>query len=117
MEYFSKEAEKLWSTEIDQITYNLMLIEAIGSKKRLMILKTLSKGDKCVSELMRELKMDGKTAKYHSDVLERSGLIESKIVGKRNYYTLKKEIKLEISPPPHRKFILIAQEAQNTRCD
>ena len=89
-----------------------MLVDALGSKKRLMILKSLSRGDKCVSELMKELKMDGKTAKYHLDVLERSGLIESKIVGRRKYYILKKEIKLEISPPPYRKFILIAQEAQ-----
>ncbi len=87
-----------------------MLLEAIGSKKRLLILKTLSKGPKCVSELMEELKMDGKTAKYHLDVLEKCGLIESRVMGRRKYYRLKKEIKLEISPPPYRRFILSAIE-------
>ncbi len=87
-----------------------MLVEVIGSKKRLLILKMLSKGDKCVSEIMKELKMDGKTAKYHLDILERCGIIESKTVGKKKYYRLKKEIRLEISPPPYRKFILSATD-------
>ena len=68
-----------------------MLIEVIGSKKRLLILKMLSRGERCVSEIMKELKMDGKTAKYHLDVLERYGIVESKTVGKKKYYRLKKE--------------------------
>jgi len=42
------------------------------------------------------------------NVLEKSGIVESRIVGKKKYYKLKKEIKLEISPPPYRKFILVA---------
>jgi len=82
------------------------MIEALGSKKRLLILKSLTKGEKCVSELMEELKMDGKTAKHHLRVLEESGIIRSRTDGKRKYYRLIKEITLEISPPPYRKFIL-----------
>ena len=85
-----------------------MLMEVIGSKKRLMILESLSKSEKCVSELMDELKMDGKTAKYHLSILEKSGIVECRTEGKKKYYKLKKEIKLEISPPPYRKFILVA---------
>ena len=49
---------------------------------------------------------NGKTAKHHLKILENSGIVESQIVGRRKYYRLKKEIKLEISPPPYRKFIL-----------
>jgi predicted transcriptional regulator len=89
-----------------------MLLEVIGSKKRLMILKSLSRREMCVSELMDELKMDGKSAKYHLDLLEKYGLVESRVVGKRKYYILKKEIKLEISPPPYRKFTLIAVDKE-----
>ena len=85
-----------------------MLLEAVGSKKRLLILKMLSKGDKCVSELMEELKMDGKTAKYHLNLLEKCDLVESRVVGKKKYYRLKKEIRLEISPSPYRRFVLSA---------
>ena len=83
-----------------------MILDAIGSKKRLMILKMLSRGEKCVSEIMEELKMDGKTAKHHLEVLEKAGLVESRNVGKRKIYRLVKEIRIEISPPPKRKFIV-----------
>ncbi len=83
-----------------------MILDAIGSKKRLMILKMLSRGEKCVSEIMEELKMDGKTAKHHLEVLEKAGLVESRNVGKRKVYRLVKEIRIEISPPPKRKFIV-----------
>ncbi len=83
------------------------MIDVIGCKKRLMILKALSRGDMCVSELMKELKMDGKTAKHHLDVLLKSGLIEKYDVGRKKYYRLVKELRLEISPPPQRKFILV----------
>ncbi len=97
-----------------------MLIEAIGSKKRLLILKLLSRGERCVSEIMKELKMDGKTAKYHLDILERAELIGCKVIGRRKYYFLRKEVKLEISPSPYRRFILTAQDkvtSENKRYD
>ena len=83
-----------------------MILDAIGSKKRLLILRMLSRGEKCVSEIMEELKMDGKTAKHHLEVLEKAGLVESRNVGKRKVYRLVKEIRIEISPPPKRKFIV-----------
>jgi len=84
-----------------------MIIEALGSKKRLLILKSLSRGEKCVSELMKELKMDGKTAKHHLKVLEKAGIVEWRYVGRRKVYRLAKEIRINISPPPERRFIII----------
>ncbi len=91
------------------------MIEALGSKKRLMILRSLSRGERCVSELMSELGMDGKTAKHHLDVLERYGIIGSEFRGKRKYYRLKKEILIQISPPPSRRFMIavVEREAEN----
>lgn len=83
-----------------------MILDAIGSKKRLLILRMLSRGEKCVSEIMEELRMDGKTAKHHLNVLERAGFVKSRIVGRKRVYRLIKEIKIEISPPPKRKFIV-----------
>ncbi|MBE8539731.1 metalloregulator ArsR/SmtB family transcription factor [Geoglobus acetivorans] len=88
------------------------LLEVLGSKKRLMILRSLSRGNRCVSELMDELKMDGKTAKYHLDKLERLGIVSSYIEGKRKYYQLMKEVVIVISPPPNRKFVVAALEKQ-----
>ncbi len=85
-----------------------MLERAIGSTKRLMILRELTRGERCVSELMELLKMDGKTAKHHLETLERAGIVESRIEGRRKYYRLVAEIRLEISPPPERRYILTA---------
>ena len=88
------------------------MIEALGSKKRLMILRSLSRGEKCVSELMNELRMDGKTAKHHLNVLEKHGIIDSELRGKRKYYRLKKEILIHVSPPPARKFVIAVVERE-----
>ena len=82
------------------------MLDVIGSQKRLEILKHLSQEDKYVSQIMKLTKMDGKRAKHHLEKLEQSNLIESYSRGRRKYYTLKKEIKLEIKPPPEGKFLL-----------
>jgi DNA-binding transcriptional ArsR family regulator len=50
--------------------------------------------------------MDGRNAKYHLDVLEDAGVVVSYFVGRRKYYRLVSEIRLEVSPPPEGKFIL-----------
>ncbi len=59
---------------------------------------------------MKELRMDGKTAKYHLDILEKAGLIEGEYVGRRRVYRLVKEITIEISPPPKRIFRVTASK-------
>jgi predicted transcriptional regulator len=82
------------------------MIEVFSSKNRLLILKILSRRDRYVSEIMELASMDGKNAKHHLDVLEKSGLIESYTLGRKKYYKLIKEIRLEIMPPPEGKFIL-----------
>jgi predicted transcriptional regulator len=81
------------------------MLEILGSKKRLEILRLLSDEDKYVSEIMDLAKLDGKNAKFHLDKLEDSGIISSYSEGRRKYYTLEKEVRLEVIPPPEGKFL------------
>jgi DNA-binding transcriptional ArsR family regulator len=50
--------------------------------------------------------MDGRNAKHHLDVLEKTGVISSYMDGRKKYYRLVAEIRLDVSPPPEGKFIL-----------
>ncbi|OKY77908.1 MAG: Transcriptional regulator containing HTH domain, ArsR family [Candidatus Methanohalarchaeum thermophilum] len=64
-----------------------------------------------MSQFIKELKMDGKRAKHHLNKLEEEEeLIRSYQEGRRKYYSLDKEIKLEISPPPQGKFMLLSEK-------
>lgn len=80
-------------------------LDVLGSKPRLELLRLLSRRDMYVSELMEEVGMDGKTATHHLDVLTEAGLIESYEDGRRRYYTLVREVRVEISPSPNRRFV------------
>lgn len=80
-------------------------LDVLGSKPRLELLRLLSRGDMYVSELMEEVGMDGKTATHHLDVLTEAGILESYKDGRRRYYTLVQEIRLEITPSPNRRFV------------
>ena len=80
--------------------------ELLGSKARLEILRSLSRRDMYVSELMDGVGMDGKTATHHLDVLSEAGIVSTRMEGRRRYYSLEREVTLDISPPPERRFIL-----------
>ncbi len=80
-------------------------LDVLGSKPRLEILRHLSRRDMYVSELMEAVGMDGKTATHHLDVLSEAGVAESYEEGRRRYYTLVREVRLEISPSPNRRFV------------
>ncbi len=82
------------------------MIEIIGQKKRLEILKLLSRDDMYVSEIMEKASIDGKNAKFHLKKLEEENIVKPYKKGRRKYYSLNKEIKLEITPPPEGKFLL-----------
>ncbi len=86
------------------------MLELIGSMKRLEILKHLCSGDKYVSEIMDLTNMDGKRVKHHLERLEDDDLIESYTEGRRRYYKLIKDVKLEISKPPEGKFLVYVTE-------
>lgn len=80
-------------------------LDVLGSKPRLEMLRLLSRRDMYVSELMEEVGMDGNTTTHHLDVLTDAGLLDSYEEGRRRYYTLVREVRLEITPSPNRRFV------------
>jgi predicted transcriptional regulator len=86
------------------------LIDVLGSKPRLKIVRELSHGPKYVSELTEAVGMDGKTAAHHLSTLEEADLVEHYHQGNRKYYRLVRTVELRIVPPPERTFILQANE-------
>ncbi len=81
-------------------------IELLGSTGRLKLLRLLSRRDMYVSELMEHAGMDGNTASHHLEVLTEAGLVASYREGRRRYYSLVKEVRLEIAPSPNRRFAI-----------
>ncbi|MFB6105270.1 MAG: ArsR/SmtB family transcription factor [Halobacteriaceae archaeon] len=84
-------------------------LAVLGSAPRLRILRLLSQRDRYVSELMDAVGMDGTTATHHLDTLLEAGLIEDYREGRRRYFTLASEVRLEISPSPNRRFVAQVQ--------
>jgi len=81
-------------------------LELIGSKARLEILRALSRRDMYVTELKETVGMDGKTATHHLAALEERGVIASYEEGRRRYYSLVANVRVEIAPSPDRRFIV-----------
>ncbi len=81
-------------------------LDVLGSKARLKILRALSRRDMYVSELMEEVGMDGKTATHHLETLTEAGLLDSYSDGIRRYYTLVRDVRLEVSASPERRFVV-----------
>lgn len=89
----------------------MSLIDLLGSKQRLKIIRELSREPKYVSELAESVGMDGKTAIHHLSTLEDAGLIEHYRRGNRKYYRLVRTVEFRAAPPPEREFILQAYES------
>lgn len=88
----------------------MSLLDVLGSKARLQILRALSHEPKYVSELAEEVGMDGATAVHHLQALDDAGLVEPYRVGSRKYYRLVKAVTLRATPPPERTFIAQATD-------
>lgn len=81
-------------------------LDVLGSKARLKILRALSRRDMYVSEPMKVLGTDGKTATHHLETLTEAGLLETCSDGIRRYYALACDVRLEVSPSPERRFVV-----------
>jgi len=88
----------------------MSLLDVLGSKSRLKILRALSHEPKYVTELAEDVGMDGKTAVHHLGTLEDAGLVEPYYQGNRKYYRLVRTVTLRAAPPPERAFILQATD-------
>ena len=58
------------------------------SEPRLKIINLLRKGEKSVSEIMSELKMDQTAVSHNLSRLKKCGFVEAEICGKFRYYKL-----------------------------
>lgn len=82
------------------------MLDVLGSKPRLRIIRELTDEPRYVSELADLVDLDGKTTVHHLSVLEEADLVESYWTGQRKYFRLTCRIELTASPSPERKFVL-----------
>jgi len=86
------------------------ILEALGNESRRRILSLLSKKPCYVSEISYSLKMAPKVVIDHLEKLEKIGLIKSFEDGRRRYYYINKNVRLEISISPHRFYTEVTTE-------
>ncbi|WP_135853457.1 ArsR/SmtB family transcription factor [Halorussus salinus] len=91
----------------------MSLIDLIGSKARIEIIRELSREPQYVSQLAETVGMDGKTAVHHLSKLEEAGLVAYYERGNRKYYYLAKTVELRAAPPPERTFVLQTGERRD----
>lgn len=65
------------------------IIKAMAHASRLLILDTLSKGEKCVGEIVELIGADTSTVSKHLSVLKNAGIIEDDKRGLNVYYKLR----------------------------
>ena len=65
-----------------------MVLKALGDETRLRILESLLVGEKCVTNLVRELRCSQPHASHHLRILRDSGLVEGHREGKQVCYRI-----------------------------
>jgi DNA-binding transcriptional ArsR family regulator len=63
-----------------------MVLKAVGDETRLRILESLLVGEKCVTDLVQELRCSQPHASHHLRILRDSGLVEGHREGKQVCY-------------------------------
>ncbi len=64
---------------------------ALCNDTRLSIITSLEKGPKCVSEIVKETKLEQSRVSHNLQCLERNGFVKVKRDGKQRVYTLNKD--------------------------
>jgi ArsR family transcriptional regulator len=77
------------------------ILEVLGNESRRRILSLLSKKPCYVSEISYSLKMAPKAVIEHLEKLEKAGIIKSFEEGRRRYYRINKNLRIEITIAPH----------------
>ncbi len=67
-----------------------IFFETLGNKNRLMILESLEKNPKTVTELSKKLGMDQTTVSHNLRRLQVTGFVKSKKIGRNRIYELNK---------------------------
>jgi len=87
------------------------VLEALGNESRRRILELLSRKPCYVSEISYYLGMAPKVVLEHLEKLERAGLISSFVDGRRRYYYISTNLRLEVTISPHRFTAFITDES------
>jgi len=90
------------------------ILEVLGNESRRRILSLLSKKPCYVSEISYSLKMAPKAVLEHLDKLEKAGIIKSYEEGRRRYYYINKNLRIEISITPHYFNVTLTSANGNT---
>jgi len=69
-----------------------LALKAISDHTRLLILKALFKGERCGTELARELDLSQPHIAHHLSILKKAGLVDSRRDGKRVCYHLHRSV-------------------------
>ena len=73
------------------------IFKAMGDRTRLMILKTLFSGERCVTDLAKALKMDAPRVSFHLTRLKYAGLVSDERQGQRVAYSLNANVCRRVS--------------------
>ncbi|RLI89313.1 MAG: ArsR family transcriptional regulator [Archaeoglobales archaeon] len=79
-----------------------IVLEVLGNESRRRILNLLSKKPCYVSEISYSLKMAPKAVLEHLEKLEKAGIVSSFEEGRRRYYFINRNMRIEISITPHK---------------
>ncbi len=92
-------------------------LEILGNESRRKILALLAKKPCYVSEISYSLKMAPKAVIEHLEKLEKAGIIRSFEEGRRRYYYIDRNFRIEISITPHDFKTYLISETENIDTD
>lgn len=72
-----------------------IMFKALSDEARVSIIRQLMKGEQCACHLLKEQKMTQPTLAYHMQILCKSGLVESRRIGRWTHYALSSEGMIE----------------------
>ncbi|MEM2978563.1 MAG: metalloregulator ArsR/SmtB family transcription factor [Candidatus Hadarchaeales archaeon] len=71
-------------------TRELRVLKCLSDETRYRIFLLLGEGEKCVCELVRELRKEQPLISHHLRLMKKCGLVSSRNEGRRTYYRLSK---------------------------
>ena len=92
---FAKQAEEQFSNGATlpnaEVERRAKVFSALGNETRLEILRLLSGGDLCVSDIVESVDGAASTVAHHLRMLEDAGLVTSRRDGRSTYYSIQKD--------------------------
>lgn len=71
------------------------LFKALGDENRIMILKLLKHGERCICTIIEDMKISQSTLSHHMKILSDVQLVQSRKEGKWTHYSIEEKKYLE----------------------